>query len=260
MVVYSGTVCKKGDCRTFFHTGRCPTQHSTCAYSHHNCLPKSEQTKGKGKGKGKKGKGKGKKGKGKGKKDGKGKGKWQYGKGKGKDTKGKGKGKGKDGKGKGKGKRSTSEPPTRGKSPAGNWNRPLCRNHKSGNCPKGETCDFWHPKGPCRTFARTGACPVMAKCPFSHGNTGGGYTMPAIAQPKPKPQPKAKQQTKSQADLDKQAQSAADKAKAMQRKASDAKKAAAAGYGMVMLHPDVLAQAAADNKPDIQNPKQNSGE
>jgi len=82
----------------------------------------------------------------------------------------------------------------------------------------------------------------MAKCPFAHGQTG-GYAAPAIAQPKVKPKAKA------QAQLDSAAQSAADKAKAAQKKASAASKAAKAGTALVAMHPDVLTQAAADNKP-----------
>ena len=69
----------------------------------------------------------------------------------------------------------------------------------------------------------------MAKCPFAHGQTG-GYATPAIAQPKAQPKAKA------QAKLDSAAQSAA-------------AKAAKAGTALVAMHPDVLTQAAADNKP-----------
>jgi len=78
----------------------------------------------------------------------------------------------------------------------------------------------------------------MAQCPFAHGAP---YSLPAVAgatQPKAKPKPKA------QANAEAKAQAAIEKAKTAQRAASQAMKAA---KGLVAIHPDVLAAAAAAN-------------
>ena len=191
---------KNGDCRTYFNTGRCG-KGNQCSWNHDRVLPKEMRTSGKAKGKGgksyDKGKGNGKT-KGwepKGKDKGKGKGKFG-------NSKGKGKGKEKWKKGKGKDARTCNHcfkpghlaadcwyntgaknidkwsnqgvvprtqsqgQPTRGKSPSGQLDRPLCKYIKAGRCQQGANCTYWHP-GTCRQWIKN-ACVLGNKCNFMH--------------------------------------------------------------------------------------------
>lgn len=192
---------KNGDCKTYFNTGRCG-KGNQCSWNHDNVLPKNMRTSGKAKGKGGKGY---EKGKGNGKIKGwepKGK---DRGKGKGKhgDPKGKGMGKGKRKKGEGMdvktcntcskpghfsadcwyntGTKSTGRwednqsnqraqsqgvQPTRGKSPSGQFDRPLCKYIKAGRCQQGANCTYWHP-GTCRQWIEN-VCVLGNKCNFMH--------------------------------------------------------------------------------------------
>ena len=78
-----------------------------------------------------------------------------------------GKAKGK-GKGKEPGKRPSS-PSQRitGTSPSGKANRPPCRDWAVGECPRGNDCDYYHPKGICKFFQQ-GNCMNGKKCGFRH--------------------------------------------------------------------------------------------
>ena len=56
--------------------------------------------------------------------------------------------------------------PSRGTSPSGKHDQPLCRDFANGHCPRGKKCDFWHP-GPCRYF-KQGRCNLGDKCVYRH--------------------------------------------------------------------------------------------
>ena len=199
---------KKGMCHNFYYWGSCPTQTTNCPWTHNvTCNPQGKGRRGRGKGRGndksggKKGDGKDKNknqdkcnkcgkpghkakdcwsttndgGKSKSKsKDSKGKDK---GKSKGKGDKGD-KGKGDGGKKRGRTEERSSSVPTRGKSPTGQTNRPIC--WKGDSCPgkADKTCTFWHP-GNCKVWNSKGTCALGDQCPFTHDTAKAATGAPA---------------------------------------------------------------------------------
>ena len=119
-------------------------------------------------------------------------------------AKGDGKGKSSSQKGGKSPARDKSNRPKRGKSPKGTEDRIPCKDHRKGQCKKGDACDFWHPK-PCRYFKR-GMCDAGNNCVFIHDKSAApaAATEPAgEPQPKqtPKKQPKAKPKATGTAQL-----------------------------------------------------------
>ena len=63
--------------------------------------------------------------------------------------------------------RKESRPiPTRGVSPSGQPDKPPCRQYLSGECPRGQSCNYWHPPD-CFHFKK-GNCSKGTSCNFRH--------------------------------------------------------------------------------------------
>ena len=181
----------KGDCKQYFFTGRCTKQ--SCPWEHENTLYPGGKGKSKGKGKseGKKGGGKSKrasskgadpKGKGKGGKNDGDRDKWiravDYGE------------RGNPGRGLSPRRRSRSpspyqiRQPSRGDSPNGKEDQPICTFYLQHKCKKGNDCPRWH-SGPCRFYPR-GECVMGKRCMFLHPKQGPAAEPKAAPAAKPK--------------------------------------------------------------------------